>query len=192
MRNKLAGITAAASHLSSLAEEVDATEEIELSEIILGEASRLDRELDRLLTLFAYPRLSRNEVSISNSLEKAVKLVSDRVSGKGEIEIGKSSCDRTLDCPLPALSLLIESVLLSHLDQRRSHSRTKVSLKPEADHTILRIRTVMAESDPELSLVRIWKTCADQLAGLMTCRLSQERDSEAAGFTSTLRIPYHQ
>lgn len=192
MRNKLAGITAAASHLGSLAEEVDAREEIELSEIVLGEALQLDHELDRLLTLFTYERLPKKVVLISGSVDEALNFASAKLSDKADIGSNLLPSDRSIECPPPALSILIESVLLSHLAQRRNRSRTDIELELEPDHTVLHIRTEMTNVDPERTFVRVWETCSRQLAEQMSCRLTNEVNSEANGFSSTLRIPNQQ
>jgi len=192
MRNKLAGITAAASHLGTLAEEVDAKEEMELSEIVLTEASQLDHELDRLLTLFAYEHLPRKKTPIGSGVEEAVKSATSRLTSRAEIRSNMRKCDRSIECPPPALSLLIESVLLSHLAQRRNKSRTIIELELEPDQTIIHLRTELAGVDPDRALVKTWEVCAGQLAEIMSCRLTNEVDTEAGALAATLRIPNEQ
>ncbi len=192
MRNKLAGITAAASHLGSLAEEVDARDEIELSDIVLGEATQLDRELDRLLTMIAYDRLPNKDVVIAGSLAKAIDNVLARESARATIICEKASSKRVFESPPPALSLLFESALFSHLRHQRQESQTRIVLEEDPQHTTIHLHTEMDRPNPELVLNAHWRTCALRLAVLMDCSLSQEVTAENNGFSSTLRIPNNE
>jgi len=189
MRNKLAGITAAASHLGSLAEEVDAREEVELADIVLGEAGQLDRELDRLLTLLAYDRLPRKEMIISESISEAVERVLIREGSRAEIEVNDVPSARTFKSPPPALSLLLESVLMSHLNHQRQTSHTRIKLKEQPSDTELRIITEMAAPHSPLAPNQHWQVCASRLARLMACDFKPEMLTDGTGFISTLRIP---
>jgi len=192
MRNKLAGITAAASHLGSLAEEIDARDEIELSEIILGEATQLDRELDRLLTLIAYPRLPKKQVPLSHSLSAAIGKVLERENARAVVESENVGSTRTFESPPPALSLLFESVLSSHLHQQRQPSRSRVVFEEYPQYTAVHINTEMDQPDMKLAFSLHWQICAERLAGLMDCRLTQEITAGASGFSSTLRVPHNE
>lgn len=190
MRNKLSGITAAASHLGSLAEEVDARDEIELSDIVLSEAGQLDREMDRLLTLVAYDRLPPRTVSVEQSLSDAVRYVLSREGRRAAIAREQNLSERTFQCPPPALALLFESVMLSHLNHQRQPSRTRVSFTEQASYTEVRVSTVLENPTPDPNRGRNWLICAEHLAALMNVRLSHEETDERTEYTSTLRIPY--
>lgn len=116
MRNKLAGITSAASQWLSMKGETIDESSLELADIVLSEAASLNWQLDRLMAYLQSQDQPRRSVAIAEELLLAVQqirgIATDRhppIEWDEEADLGR------INAPSMACCALFEAVLLRHL-----------------------------------------------------------------------------
>ncbi len=188
MRNKLGAIMVASSHLESLAAETEEAEGGELAGIILGEATELNRHLDRMQLLVSKAHLATHPVGVDAAIANAASQVGDR-HGVTIDTVDLTDEEPTIvEAPSQALEFLLEAVLNTHALPLHGARRTTVTLT-ETDPTVgIRIVTELNPTKRPPMAHRRWHNYAIRLADAIGATLATE-ETEADCLTSTLTIP---
>ena len=133
MRNKIAAVTAAASHMESYRGHL-ATEVIEeLTGIILNEAGELNRHLERMRLLVSADHLSCRTVRLFEEVDGAVAKTGTYLGIGLQSIIDENAETTTIQAPLGAIENLVEAALMAHLTPAPQDRATEVRLSIEGD-----------------------------------------------------------
>ncbi|RKX25027.1 MAG: hypothetical protein DRP45_06880 [Candidatus Zixiibacteriota bacterium] len=188
MRNKLSAIMVAASHLDTLRQTSRATNESELTEIILGEATRLDRHIDRLHLLVDCNRLPLKLTLLDRDLKQAIRLLNDTYRTPPDIEVITSGKRLEVEAPLNGIVLLLEAVLLSHINRRTRKCRTVVRVTENTDMITVEVDTGPTKQDAELGFDKLLHEYSTRLADQMKIAIEQFVLSDQNTLRSQLQI----
>jgi hypothetical protein len=190
MRNKIAGITTAASHLRTLSAEQEAHEALEMAELIVGEAGQLNDLLSYFHVWSDYGSLPRRKVDVSTLLDETIDQETAKLASEWHISNETSNDDFVLKESVPALRSLFGSILRTHLgtaEQVRSGSLTTIR-SADLSHSVVRI-TSSKRSEGGCSPMRSeWKKCADELASIMAASLTWEESEDGKSLTTILTL----
>ncbi|MFQ5499212.1 MAG: hypothetical protein ACE5FH_06040 [Candidatus Zixiibacteriota bacterium] len=144
VRNKLTGITTAASYLQCLARDAQLTDGDEFTRVILDEAQGIDLCLTRFHLETRYSELAITSLNLVTELGHALEAACGHGKGEYRFDSGDDNGVIELSYPEESLRCLFESILSAHLDYRKScHPTTTVRLSKSSDgkRAIVSIRT---------------------------------------------------
>lgn len=189
MRNKLAAIIAASSHMRSLFKEQESGDTHELTDIILEEAAKMDRHLNLLDLIANYSRYNSRPTSISEELNRTTTMITGRYSGNLNINIAADSAGATINVPAESLSLLFDAILSAHLVGTRSDDCTSITLTNYKNKVCLRIVSTHGDAASRTVLDKNWQHVAVRLATLLNFRLGHDDFTQAGTVETNLEIP---
>lgn len=188
MRNKIAGITTAASHLRTLSAEQDDHDAQEMAELIVGEVTQLNDLLSNLHVMFDYNSLPRRLIDASALFDEALDQEAELFSIDWDITNIPFEDGFNITASTPALRSLFVAVLRAHFDSiengRPSWLRTR--RVPDGDSMTLEISSGPLAADERSSSRDEWKKYADELASMMSIGLAWE--GRQSGDTVTTKI----
>jgi hypothetical protein len=133
MRNKIAAVTAAASHMESYRGHL-ATEVIEeLTGIILNEAGELNRHLERMRLLVSADHLPRRTVRLFEEVDGAVAKTGGYFGVGLQSIIDEAAETATVQAPRGAIENLVEAALMAHLTPAPHDRAPEVRLSVDED-----------------------------------------------------------
>ncbi|MBD3332118.1 hypothetical protein GF356_04660 [candidate division GN15 bacterium] len=189
MRNKLAGITTAASQwLSMKGATIDETS-LELADIVLSEAASLNWQLDRLMSYLQSQDQPRRSVSVSEELMLAVQqirgIATDRqppIEWDNEAELGRVSA------PSMACCSLFEAVLLRHLAADRAPVQIRFEQPEGARQVKMIFESTCKPSAYSVDELEIHTSYARRLAESIGVELRAPRTDSDGTLTTELTL----
>jgi hypothetical protein len=191
MRNKLASIAVASSHLGTVFTDDHPPDALELANVIESECSELGRHLDRMQLLTVEEDSHGRATYIMEDLNEAI----ERYTPEGEpplsVAIEGSTTDRVARVPSSGLVMLVDAVLRMHGVTPDHSETTTVAVVEHPEHTTVTVRTGINPSRPTFGCDQRWRQYAAELSqtiGVTLARVSSDSQSE---HQTTLVIPHH-
>ena len=188
VRNKIASITTASSHLATLATEDSLSEVNELATMIQREAAELDRHLERWCLLATPDTLPSQAGLVKEALAAAVGRIQERYGFAPEVDGGVSGSSLAAQSPPAAMEHLIEAVLHSQLVPSRPPGITRVSLTEDRPVAYLKVETSSPAVTRRTRVSSPWQSYACRLAETLGFSCSYEK-SGTNGVTTVISIP---
>jgi len=186
MKNKLATIMAASSHLCDLLPQQN--ELTELLEIITAESTRLDGYLDRLNLLEAAKNPRRYETSIMDSLKTAVSNLTKEIAPAPVVEFRGVRTQRTVSAVPQSLPVLFDAILRTHRVTHKDHGITAIRVTETDTGSEISVFTECSQHAAGLDPDVRWHEYASQLAESMGLTYYRKNHSDSNCLTSMVEI----
>lgn len=191
MRNKIASITTAASHLRTLSAEQEAEPEaLEMAELIVGEAGQLNDLLSSFHVWSDYANLPRCRIDVSVLLDDTIDQEIACLPGDWKINSGAADGDFTISGSIPALRSLFGAILRTHFGIVEAEYSGSLDVRWAADASgnTLTITSRRQSQRDVRSNRSEWKKCADELASIMGTSLDWEESEDRKSLTSRFTL----
>lgn len=190
MRNKIAGITTAASHLRTLSAEQEALEALEMAELIVGEAGQLNDLLSSFYVWSDYSRLPHRTIDVPVLLDETIDQETAKLAGEWEISSETSGDDFIITESVPALRSLLGAILRTHFGAPEAAVSGSLETLQSVNGSgktvrITSHRRPLGSGSPTSSE---WRKCADGLASVMSVTLAWEESDDGESLTTRLSL----
>jgi hypothetical protein len=171
MRNKLAAVMAASTHLQDTIEGMPPETHAELTEIIEQQARAADEYLDRLALLISGPTRPSELTTLGSALVQAIDMIRSGFGTTADIAVEPTGVEQGIEAPRSGLMFLMDAVLRSHLTGLHGRSHTQIHIEDAGRMIGLHVITQPDAADQAAHADTNWKAYAEQLAGIMGMRL---------------------
>jgi hypothetical protein len=189
MRNKLAAVMAASSHLQDSLEGMTPENHTELTGIIEQQARAADQYLDRLTLLTGGSRHQVELTAMGNALVMAIDLVRQGFSNTADIMVEPDGCDGEINAPRSVLMYLVDAVLRSHLTGLHGRSHTHMHVQETEGTVNLYLTTQPDDAGQNMKVEPNWKCYAQQLARLMGMQVESSPTNGGASLETIVEMP---
>jgi hypothetical protein len=191
MRNKLAAVMAASSHLQIAAEDLTPANHSELTSIIEQQTRAADQYLDRLTLLTTGSQRPVELTAIGSTLVQAMDLVRQSFGSTADIIVEPDGCDGEIEAPRSSLMYLVDAVLRSHLTGLHGRSHTDMRVDATEHMLNLHIATRSEDAGHVMKMEHSWRMYAQQLAELMNMRVDFGAAHGSSRMQTTVEMPLH-
>ena len=190
MRNKIAGITTAASHLRTLSAEREADESREMAELIVSETGQLNDLIGNLHALIDFDNMPARIVDASSLLDDVLDQEVGCPSPDLSVENVPSDGDFSVITSVAALRSLLTAVFRAHrCTAGSSHShRVRTQRFVDSGSVTLLISSESNTPGHRLPVNCEWRRYADELASVMHADLSWEEESNGASLLTRIEL----
>lgn len=180
LRNKLTGIVSASDYLVSGACETDAKEVIEIGQLILSEAQLAERVLSRMQQLLTYSDLTPTNINLTEAVLHTAEGLSLETGDQFELKVDSAEANLFVDAPPAALTTLLQTIILSHVELGATHARVKSAPGPDGP-------VIVFTSDLDhtaVGSITLWSEYSRQLAELMNIRMTGSQEPTTGAITT--------